>query len=518
MKNVLIATLVILPIVTNSMVAHSEGFTEPESVPNSELLASVAQIADEGERFTSCDIELGDTGISRKVDCAYIAVPLSADSSQTIDISVLRLPAKSKKIAEDPVLMLAGGPGQAASEAYLFADRQFDKLSWNRDIYLIDQRGTGRSELFQCQQLIDSMFEPDAQENADLDKVASLSRECLDDFPYDARFFTTSAAISDFELVREALGVAQWNLFGVSYGTRIAQHYVRMHPSAIRSVVIDSVVHPDHNLGLEVAFQSQRALDMLIVRCEQSQVCNETFPDFSSGVEALMAQLRGQPIDVAFEDLRTGQTQSMRLGFGHLALVLRMSLYTDESAALIPLLFHEAYADSNFAPLARKANSISGMVKGLLAMGMHNSVICTEDVAFFNDVPGDNEFEKREGKDTYLGEDLIDFLRASCSVWPQGVLDENFKAPVNTDVPVLLLSGEYDPITPPEYADRAMVEFSRARHFVVPGQGHNVSTAGCAPTLVAKFINELLPEQLDGSCLQRLKPAPFFIDFNGPKP
>lgn len=463
--------------------------------------------------FDTCDVELGNTGLSRKVACLSFSVPLHTGSTQSIGLSVLKLPAKSKKVTEDPVLMLAGGPGQAASEAYLFADRQFDKLNWNRDIYLIDQRGTGRSERFQCEALLSTMF----VQAFDVEHIRPLSEQCLKSYPYDARYFTTSAAIRDFEFVRQELNITRWNLIGVSYGTRVAQHYLRMYPGSVRSVVIDSVLHPEHNLGLEVALQSQYALTTLIERCENSQPCSQSFPEFKTAVNRLLNQLRDAPIDIEFEDLRTGRMRNMSFSFGHLASVVRMSLYSDESIALLPLLINEAYANNNFAPLARKANNVAEAMNGMLALGMHNSVMCTEDVAFF----AKHEKEPQQDNaiaETYMGSELIDFMQAVCSVWPMGVIDEGFKTSVESDTPVLLLSGEYDPITPAAYADRAMVSLTRARHFVLPGQGHNVSAIGCAPTLVAKFINELDLENLNADCLQRLNTAPFFIDFNGPMP
>lgn len=146
-------------------------------------------------------------------------------------------------------------------------------------------------------------------------------------------------------------------------------------------------------------------------------------------------------------------------------------------------------------------------------MGMHNSVICTEDFDFYPD----QSSAQRLPTESFMGDVLLEYTRALCEVWPKGEIDKNFKDPVLSNKPVLLVSGERDPITPPVYADNVLKNLTNARHVVLAGQAHNVSPIGCAPTLIAKFIDELEPANIDASCLDRIRAAPFFVDFNGPK-
>lgn len=470
----------------------------------------------EGLAFRSCDLAVPNTDIVRKAECADLELPLFQSSDDTIKVGVVRFKARSKNSEADPLLMLAGGPGQAASEAYIFADRQFNKLAFNRDIYLIDQRGTGRSTKFQCDALSSLMFDDHSSLGSEAieQKTLELSQQCLDNFAFDPRYFTTSPAIADFEAVRSALGIKKWNLFAVSYGTRVALHYLRKYPSSIRSLVLDSVVYPEHALGSEVAIQSQNALDRMIARCQNDPACSEAFPNLQLGINQLLEGLEKAAVDLRYDDLTTGASVDTSFTSAHLMLVLRMSLYQDESVAILPVRLREAYKNHNYIPLSRAADLYAQKLQGLMAIGMHNTVTCTEDFPFFS---GQQNSSARD-TETYMGDAFIEQLQDICKIWPRGIIDDDFKEPLYSELPILLFSGEDDPITPPVYAERAQAHLGNSKHVVANGQGHNVTGLGCAPSLIAKFVDELNLVELDTSCMSRVVAAPFFIDFNGPNP
>jgi len=195
-------------------------------------------------------------------------------------------------------------------------------------------------------------------------------------------------------------------------------------------------------------------------------------------------------------------------------MLIRMSLYAPEVMAVLPLLLHEAYANNNFSPLARSAFKTEKTMGDMLSIGMHNSVVCSEDMAFFALKDGDRQ--RLAG--TYIGEHLLDTLLDTCAIWPTGPVDRNFKLPVESNKPVLLLSGSADPITPPEYAVKAAEKLTNSRHLIAEGMGHGLAAKGCMPTQMAKFLDAASSKELDIECLDRLEPAPFFIDFNGPTP
>ena len=421
-----------------------------------------------------------------------------------------RLKARGNNAHSDPILMLAGGPGGAASESYIYSDRQFEKASRQRDIYLIDQRGTGRSTRLQCE----AHGEQLTLATLNLATVKAEINRCLAGFTLPPSLFTTSIAIRDFEFIRQALGVKQWNILGTSYGTRVAQHYVRIFPSAIRTAVLDAVVYPELNLGPDIALQSQRALDVVLNRCENDSQCIHAFPGLREGVQTLIKSLKGKGRRVEFENISSGRLESHIFTRDHLAIVLRMSLYQDEQSALLPLLLHEASANHNVAPMLRQALLVEKVMNASIDPYMHNSVICAEDVPFYQPNPD----LKKKLDATFIGGDLLEYIHISCENWPVGYVDKAFKHPLVSDIPILLLSGTEDPITPPAYADRASKKLTNALHVIVNGQGHGVAALGCAPTLVAKFIDEASVKQLDTACLDRMRPAPFFLTFNGPAP
>jgi len=457
--------------------------------------------------FRPC--ELSNLQGRRNAECAYFDVAENEQDPQGrhIQLFVVRLPAEHSKPKADPVLLIDGGPGEGASNDFLFFDKVFSKAARERDFYLIDQRGTGRSHALQCKQ-----NEGDLNANPAAEYVRRRAQECLQSLDADVRYYTTSVAVRDFEKIRQALQVSQWNLLGISYGTRVEQEYLRRFPQSIRSAVLDSVVPAAENLGPLIPEFSQNALDLMYRQCAADKACAKRYPKLKEETEALLKSLTNSPATVDIENIKTENIDQVAVTSAHLLSLIRLSLYNTQTVAMLPTAIHAAVADGNYAPLYRRATLIFNTLSDNLALGMHNSVICTEDVPFYSD----KELEQASKKPSYLGGTFVEILKNTCSVWPQGIIDDDFKAPLKSAVPSLVLSGEYDPITPPAWAAKVAQGLSNSRHLTLKGQGHAVSVEGCAPTIVAKFLDELNPESLDAECLNRVEAAPFFIDFNGP--
>lgn len=495
--------------------AHREG-SDPLIDMDQPVVATVGEV-----EFRECILEA--EGRDRTLQCAWIEVPedyslpepssgSASGDANTIKLFIARRPARKPKAPLDPMLFLAGGPGQSASESYLHMDRVFSDLAKERDFYLIDQRGTGHSNFLGCGDAVDSDALLLSEQSPE--QTRAMATACLEQLPGDPRFYTTSVAIRDFERIRKALGKQHWNLFGASYGTRVALHYMRRHPEAVRTATLDSVVPPSLALGPDIAFLSQRVLDDMYQRCEEDGECRARFPQLRRDVEALFARLEEGPIEVEAESFRTGQQKTLTFTRTHLEALVRMYLYNTRSLALLPPMLHEAAANGNFAPIARAATASAEAMEDMLAPGMHNAVLCTEDAPFYDK---DSAREERN-RNTYMGIEFLANIRHICELWPRGVMDEDFKEPLNSDVPTLLLSGERDPITPPEYAEQVAESLSRGRHLELEGQGHFVSVEGCAPQLIETFVSTASPEGLPTACLDRLDAAPLFINFNGPTP
>ncbi|WP_051235673.1 alpha/beta hydrolase [Marinimicrobium agarilyticum] len=444
----------------------------------------------------------------RYVQCAFVEVPENYDEPEErrLELLVIRLPASAARTTDDPVLAIAGGPGQAASDSFLWLDRAFQDLARQRDIYLIDQRGTGHSNAQTC----DLSHREDLLLADDRESFRELGRECLAQFKGDPRQYTTPVAVRDFERVREALGVAQWNLYGVSYGTRVAQSYMRTYPTAVRTAVLDGVLPAQENFGPQIALHSQAALDALVVQCQADEACREAYPDLGSGLEALFERLDTAPVEFHYREISSGDQVQETLRRAHLVSIVRMALYNSEVLSVLPPMLAQAYREDDFAALARMSRRLD--ISDQLAMGMHNSVMCSEDVPFIENVPTDAL------KNTYMGTQMVEALKGLCEVWPRGDIDASYKQPLRSAIPTLLLSGERDPVTPPAYGEALLEGLERARHITVPHRGHHVGITGCMPRVIAQFVESAQTEGLQVECLGRLETVPLFLNVNGPSP
>jgi len=478
------------------------------------LLAALAfaapAAANDDFELSDCRISAGPGFDSIKARCGTLERPLdpSEPARGSIGLAVAVVPALDLTPEPDPLVPLAGGPGQAAIETYAAWLGAFGHVRRERDVVLIDQRGTGDSARLDCE--IDDDV---ADGQYSREQTIELTRGCLDGLPHDPRWFTTSVAVADLEAVREALGYPLLNLYGASYGTRVAQHYARRHPDTTRTVILDSVVPPQLPLGPEIATEAQRAVDSILSRCAEEPACAERFPTLAADFEQLRTSLAEAPVAVDLPDPVTGSVESMSFGRAEFAGAIRLLAYHPNTIALMPLLI-DAAARGNYVPLAAQFRMTVTALAEELSMGMHNAVMCTEDVPFYDAARIDTALLEA----SYIGPVQLETLEAICSIWPQGPIDDDFRTPLATDVPVLLLSGTADPITPPRYAELAMVDLRNARHLVGNGQGHGQVAVGCMPRLIADFIAAADTQAIDADCMQRSFVMPFFLDFTGPAP
>lgn len=473
------------------------------------LLLADAALA-QSLQLEDCRISGGPGMPSMKARCGTLLRPLDPNGANPgeIELRVAVVPALNLTPEPDPVVPIAGGPGQGSVQFYTAYSRAFEDARRNRDILLVDQRGTGDSSRMDCP-FDDNLVE--GQYSKEL--TIEYTRSCLQQLPHDPRFFTTSVAVTDLEAVRLALGYPALNLYGVSYGTRVAQHFARRYPGSTRTIVLDGVVPPQIALGPEIATESQRAIDEILTRCAEDTSCNERFPDIHVAFEKLLARLKDGPTMIQVPDPGTGRPQELAFGHTELIVAIRLLAYHPNSMALLPLLITEAVND-NFVPLGSQYLMTTLAMSDMLSLGMHNAVMCTEDIPFFDKTTID--YEKIAA--SYMGPLQLDTLEAICSVWPDGPIDDEFKVPLSTDTPVLLLSGDADPITPPRYAALAAVGLSNKLHLVGKDQGHGQIGVGCTRRLVADFIATADPSSLDAECLERSFVMPFFLDFSGPGP
>lgn len=479
------------------------------------LLASVPAPAQDapvapGVTLEDCRIRAGEGFPGIKARCGTFRRPENpADpDSPLLDLRVAVVPALNLEPEPDPFVPIAGGPGQSTIEFYAGFATAFEDVRRTRDIVLLDQRGTGESAPMHCdvdEDVIEGRFSRE--------QTIELTLECLDALPHDPRYFTTSVAVTDLEALRIALGYSRLNIYGISYGSRVAQHFLRRFPESTRTVVIDGVAAPQIALGPEVAIQAHNTLDFIFDRCAESEACNERFPHIRDGFSALRELLMSEPQFVRMPSPGSGAVDEVRFSDDEMAGALRMLSYHPSSVALIPLLIDEAI-NGNLQPLAAQYLMVSEGMSNAINIGMHNSVVCTEDAPYFAGAGVSHDSLEA----TYIGPLMLEALDAMCSVWPAGVIDDAFKEPVASDLPVLLLSGEADPITPPAYADLAAVDLGNALHLTGRKQGHGLAPRGCTPRIIGDFVESASIEGLQTDCLERLFALPFFLDFSGPSP
>ncbi len=442
--------------------------------------------------------------------CGVLEVPLNPDAPDgpMIGLKVALAEAVNPAADTTPLTLLAGGPGQAATDFYAAFAGAFARIQRHHDIFLVDQRGTGESHPLDCD------APEELGEEFTLEAVRRTTRDCLDSLDTDPTPFTTSVAVADLDRVRAALGYKRINLYGASYGTRVALHYMRRYPGHTRAVILDGVVPPEHSLGPDIALNAQRALDILFERCEKDADCRHAFPDVAGSFASLITLLKAESRSIDMQHPVTGERMKFDFGAVELALAVRLLSYAPETAALLPLLIDQAYQSSNLAPIAAQALMETESMAEALSLGMHNTIVCSEDIPFLDESTTD----RTAIAGTFLGTLQLDALVEVCKLWPDGPVDDDFKRPLSSDIPVLILSGAADPITPPEYGDQVARTLTNAWHVIGPDQGHGMLRVSCVPRLMARFIDDARISDAETSCVDNADVMPFFLTFSGPRP
>lgn len=458
-----------------------------------------------------CRISDIDGLTSTEARCGKLSVPEDPGDpdGRHIDLAVAIVPAIATEAKPDPLFLIAGGPGQGSIEGYAPLLPAFAGIRRERELVLLDQRGTGGSNRLDCDMPADSL------EGGEYDpaELRALASDCLARLKARPQFYTTSIAVRDLDAVRAALGYSKVNLLGGSYGTRVAQHYARRYPGHTRTLVLDGVVPPALALLPQVAIESQRALDGVFARCAADPPCNARFPGLPAQFTQLDVTLRKSPVTVTLADPVTGAAREVAVTRAHLVTMARMLVYSPWTASLIPLLVHEAAANGNYGPLAAQAEMAGDELERMIAMGMHNSVVCAEDAPRFAAAADRKALEA-----TAMGTLMLDGVQALCEAWPHGPVDADFAEPLDSAVPALLLSGEFDPATPASWGTLAAKGFRNGLHLVVPGQGHGQQRLPCVQKLLRDFVEAGAVKGIDASCVSAIKPAPFFLSFSGSAP
>jgi pimeloyl-ACP methyl ester carboxylesterase len=460
-----------------------------------------------------CRLEHPQRLTSIAARCGMLKVPENPAQADgpTIELRVAVVPALNRRATAAPLFVLAGGPGQAATDLYSSYAGAFARVNRNHDIVLLDQRGTGRSAPLSCNYPDD--WQGGRRPTDEMPQLRQATLTCLAKFGDRVRYYTSSVAVGDLDRVRTALGYARIDLYGSSYGTRVAELYMRRYPQWTHAVVLDGVTYPEQAIGPDTPSDGERALNLIVARCEGAPDCAAAYPELRKDLDILRHRFGPERQALAVSDPSGGLPLQIEFNRNMLNAALRFLSYNATEASLLPTLLHQG-ATGNLAPLASQTIMMARQVGDSLASGMQNSVICSEDEPLF----AASNIDRLRIAQTYQGSDQLDALAEICKIWPRGPVDPDLHSALLSDVPTLLLSGDADPVTPPDDAARAARGLRHHRHLVLSGEGHGQVATGCVPKLIAQFLNDAVAETLDATCLEQHHPAAFFVGLTGPSP
>ena len=423
-----------------------------------------------------------------------------------ISLNILLLPATGAKREPDPLVYFAGGPGSAATEDAIGFAPEFAKIREHRDLLFVDQRGTGRSHALNC-----VFFDPnDLQSYLGYFFPLEDVRKCRPQLEEkaDLKLYTTDIAIDDMDEVRAALGYDKLNLFGASYGTRAALTYLKRYPRHVRTATLQGVAPPNAYMPSDFPLHLDRALNGVIAECVADEACNKAFPNLKEEAKALLAQLMKGPVEVEIQKPQSNDRVKVKLSRDLMAEAIRYMLYNPQPASRVPLIIHLA-AQGNFVPLTQTALHYRKFLVGSDSNGMYLSVTCAEDLPWIK--PGEGE---RMGENTFLGDYRLRQQREACALWPRGEVERDYADPVRSDVPVLILTGEWDPVTPPSNGDAIAKGLKNSLHIVVPHGAHGLGgleNIDCILRVTADFVDRGTTGDLDTACVKTIRRKGFAL-------
>ncbi len=442
-------------------------------------------------------------GAEEALRCFTVTVPFDGDrpAAGTLALHVTLAPAFRESAKADPLFVLAGGPGQAGSDLLPLLNGAFRRVRATRDIVFIDQRGSGLSGRLDCPggELEDAIDEA---------RLHAAVKRCAATLKHPLALYQSAHAVRDLEQVRLALGYGAVNLWGGSYGTRLAQAYARAYPASVRAMVLDGVAAPDQIIPAG-ARDGQAALDALFARCAADQACAKAFPRLPEEFGALLRRVDGGAVTLDFPHPRTAQATHLALPNRTFVETVHGVLYSANDSGRLPFLIHNAFL-GNWAPLMVRAYAGGDRgAAGPVSILLHLAVVCAEDVP---------RLTPQAYADDDRGAFMAGYAKRIAGLCTQLAVPAATAMPTAViAAPALLLSGAMDPVTPPRRADSAARLLPQSQRFVVANAGHGISQLGCAPRLLRAFLDQ--PRQpLAAGCLNEIPPTAFQLDNAGARP
>jgi pimeloyl-ACP methyl ester carboxylesterase len=449
-------------------------------------------------------------GIQGKARCGMLEVyeDRAAKKGRKISLNIVVLPATGDKREPDPLFYFAGGPGSAATEDAAGVAQGLSKIREHRDLVFVDQRGTGGSNPLNC-----DFYNPaDLQSYLGYFFPLEEVRRCRTQLETraDLKLYITTIAMDDIDDVRTALGYDRINLFGGSYGTRAALTYLKRHPQHVRTATLQGVSPTNQFMPGDFPVQTERALQGVLAECVADQQCNTAFPNVRAEAQAVLAQLIKGPIEVEIQKPESTEHIKVKLSRDLVAEAIRYMLYSPVPASRVPLIIHLA-AQGNFVPLTHAALEYRKFLVGTGSNGMYLSITCAEDLPWIK--PGEGE---RLAENTFLGDYRLRQQREACALWPRATIERDYSQPVVSDVPVLILTGQWDPVTAPSNGETAARTLKNSMHIIVPHGAHGLGGLeglDCIDRITNEFIEGGTTKGIDTSCVQNIRRKGFAMKF-----
>jgi pimeloyl-ACP methyl ester carboxylesterase len=454
-----------------------------------------------------CEVQGASPEKKEKVLCGTYEVfeDRARRSGRKVPIKIVVFPATGQNKASDPLFYIPGGPGSSATEDAPYVAGDFAKIRERRDLVFVDQRGTGGSNPLEC-----TFFDPaDPQSYLGYWNPLEAVRKCRSQLETkaDLRLYTTSIAMDDLEDVRSALGYGLINMIGVSYGTRATQEFLKRHSEHVRTAILHGVSLTSQLMPRDFPQDTERALKDVIGECLADEACRTAFPDLRAEVASVREKLLRGPIETEVKYPPDGQgTRRVKLSRDLAAEAVRYMLYQPSSANRLPLYLHVA-SQGNFTPLAEAAIFFRQNIVASGGNGLYLSITCAEDLPWIKGGEG-------QADNTFLGDYRLRQQREACSVWPRSEIPKDYSAPTRSNVPTLILTGEWDPVTPPVYGETAARYLPNSLQIVVPSGGHGfagLNGIGCLDGLLAEFIDRDSTRGLDTSCVKSIRRSGFAL-------
>jgi pimeloyl-ACP methyl ester carboxylesterase len=468
-------------------------------------------------RFEKADCMFPTALLGYKIDCGYLFVPedRAQSDSHLIKLAVAILRSPSAHPAPDSVVFLGGGPGDYTLDGLVPISAVFSSVLSKRDLVIFDQRGVGYSlPSLNCPEMENQLYQ-DLTQNLSQEEsqqhTLQLIQACNDrlvEEGIDLAAYTSANNAADVNDLRIALGYATWNLYGVSYGTRLALTVMRDFPEGVRSVILDSVYPPQVDMNAEMAVNAERAINLLFDRCVADAKCNSSYPELKTVFYDTVARLDTNPTTLTLVRPKTGQEYEAMINGDRLIAFTFGLLYQTDALPYLPRLIYDLHERRSGV----LDNSMNQYIDGIAfandysSEGMNYSVECSEEMSFtsIKAIATTSASVLPRLKVVFNQDPTIKI----CALWDAKKAADIENQPVVSKIPTLILEGDNDPITPPAWGQVTAKTLSNSHYFEFRWVGHMVLGAGlwgdCSKSMVDAFLIDPITAP-DAACLDKLK-------------